>query len=85
MMLLLYSDGLRVVITTANLIIQDWDQKTQGYEHLSLLCNIHNVIKFWFDAINKFNIQASTGWGIVGEGLPKHYISMLPSLLLLVQ
>ncbi|XP_031555938.1 tyrosyl-DNA phosphodiesterase 1-like [Actinia tenebrosa] len=30
MMLLLYSDGLRVVITTANLIIQDWDQKTQG-------------------------------------------------------
>ena len=30
MMLLLYTEGLRVVITTANLIHSDWDQKTQG-------------------------------------------------------
>lgn len=30
MMLLLYSDGMRVVITTANLIPTDWAQKTQG-------------------------------------------------------
>ena len=31
MMLLLYTEGMRVVITTANLIHMDWDQKTQGY------------------------------------------------------
>ncbi|XP_052269374.1 tyrosyl-DNA phosphodiesterase 1-like isoform X3 [Dreissena polymorpha] len=30
MMLLLYEDGLRVVIHTSNLIEQDWHQKTQG-------------------------------------------------------
>ena len=30
MMLLLYKNGLRVVIHTANLIPKDWDQKTQG-------------------------------------------------------
>ena len=30
MMLLLYSTGMRIVITTANLISKDWDQKTQG-------------------------------------------------------
>lgn len=30
MMFLLYKEGLRVVITTANLIAMDWDQKTQG-------------------------------------------------------
>ncbi|XP_065052558.1 tyrosyl-DNA phosphodiesterase 1-like isoform X2 [Rhopilema esculentum] len=30
MMFLLYNDGLKVVIHTANLIEQDWDQKTQG-------------------------------------------------------
>jgi hypothetical protein len=30
MMLLLYAEGLRVVITTANLIHADWDKKTQG-------------------------------------------------------
>ncbi|RMX36701.1 hypothetical protein pdam_00015830, partial [Pocillopora damicornis] len=30
MMLLLYKEGLKVVITTANLIAMDWDQKTQG-------------------------------------------------------
>ena len=31
MMLLLYKEGIKVVITTANLIPMDWDQKTQGY------------------------------------------------------
>lgn len=31
MMFLLYKNGLRVVIHTANLIHQDWHQKTQGY------------------------------------------------------
>lgn len=30
MMLLLYTEGLRVVIHTANLIDRDWFQKTQG-------------------------------------------------------
>merc|ERR1719494_897389 len=30
MMFLLYSTGLRVVITTGNMIKMDWDQKTQG-------------------------------------------------------
>ena len=30
MMFLLYKEGLRVVIHTANLIDKDWDQKTQG-------------------------------------------------------
>jgi tyrosyl-DNA phosphodiesterase-1 len=30
MMLLLYDEGMRVIIHTANLIPQDWDQKTQG-------------------------------------------------------
>lgn len=30
MMLLLYEDGMRVVIHTANMVEQDWDQKTQG-------------------------------------------------------
>eukprot|EP00794_Sanderia_malayensis_P003741 gene3741-4263_t len=30
MMFLLYDDGLRVIIHTANLVEQDWDQKTQG-------------------------------------------------------
>uniref|UniRef100_H2Y640 Tyrosyl-DNA phosphodiesterase 1 n=1 Tax=Ciona savignyi TaxID=51511 RepID=H2Y640_CIOSA len=31
MMLLLYKAGLRVVILTANLLAQDWGQKTQGF------------------------------------------------------
>ena len=30
-MLLLYDDGLRVVIHTANLVEGDWARKTQGY------------------------------------------------------
>ena len=30
-MFLLYEHGMRVVIHTANLIEQDWNQKTQGY------------------------------------------------------
>ena len=33
-MLLLYTEGMRVVITTANLIERDWDQKTQGYVYV---------------------------------------------------
>ena len=32
MMLLLYNDGLRVVIHTANLVDGDWAKKTQGYD-----------------------------------------------------
>ena len=31
MMFLLYEEGLRIVVHTANLIEKDWDQKTQGY------------------------------------------------------
>ena len=31
MMLLHYSDGIRVVISTANLIAQDWNKKSQGF------------------------------------------------------
>ena len=34
MMLLLYDNGLRVVIHTANLVDGDWAQKTQGYQCL---------------------------------------------------
>ena len=30
MMILKYAEGLRVAITTANLIAHDWHQKTQG-------------------------------------------------------
>lgn len=30
MMLLLFNNGMRVIIHTANLIEKDWDQKTQG-------------------------------------------------------
>jgi len=38
MMLLLYDDGLRVVIHTANLVDGDWAKKTQGYDlHLLAL------------------------------------------------
>ena len=37
MMFLLYKEGLRIVITTANLIARDWDQKTQGYRNNHLL------------------------------------------------
>ena len=37
MMLLLYKEGLKVVITTANLIAMDWDQKTQGY--IKIICS----------------------------------------------
>ena len=36
MMFLLYKEGLRVVITTANLIAMDWDQKTQGYINIQI-------------------------------------------------
>ncbi len=36
MMLLRYESGMRVIIHTANLIAKDWDQKTQGYNTLSL-------------------------------------------------
>ena len=35
MMLLAYTEGMRVVIHTANLIPKDWDQKTQGYDYAS--------------------------------------------------
>ena len=37
-MLLLYEEGLRVVIHTANLISADWHQKTQGYDELLHSC-----------------------------------------------
>ena len=49
-MFLLYSNGLRVVIHTSNLIERDWHQKTQGQEYIYLL-NIHNVI------LKKINYQ----------------------------
>jgi len=35
-MMLLYDDGLRVVIHTANLVDGDWAQKTQGYVYMHL-------------------------------------------------
>ena len=31
MMLLQYTNGLRIVIHTANLVPDDWEEKTQGY------------------------------------------------------
>ena len=37
-MLLLYEEGLRVVIHTSNLIREDWHQKTQGFVGL---CSFH--------------------------------------------
>ena len=43
MMLLLYKEGLKVVITTANLIAMDWDQKTQGY--IKIICSEFFLIK----------------------------------------
>lgn len=36
-MLLLYEEGLRVVIHTSNLIHADWHQKTQGFVGFCLL------------------------------------------------
>jgi hypothetical protein len=44
-MLLLYSEGLRVVIHTANLIEGDWDQKTQGCVFCAALLVILKLIK----------------------------------------
>jgi len=39
MMLLLYGNGLRVVVHTANLVDGDWAQKTQGCVCISVcLC-----------------------------------------------
>ncbi|KAH0502407.1 Tyrosyl-DNA phosphodiesterase 1 [Microtus ochrogaster] len=43
MMLLLYEEGLRVVIHTSNLIREDWHQKTQGSE--------------WIDAIQEHDLS----------------------------
>ena len=43
MMLLLYKEGLKVVITTANLIAMDWDQKTQGY--IKIICSEFFLMK----------------------------------------
>lgn len=37
-MLLLYEEGLRVVIHTSNLIHEDWHQKTQGCVGFRSLC-----------------------------------------------
>ena len=36
MMFLLYTNGMRVVIHTANLVAKDWDRKTQGYVHVCI-------------------------------------------------
>ena len=47
MMFLLYKEGLRVVIHTANLIHKDWDQKTQGSalssQHILILISLYSV------------------------------------------
>jgi len=40
MMLLLYNDGLRIVIHTANLVDGDWAQKTQGYVCICVLVHL---------------------------------------------
>lgn len=46
-MLLLYEEGLRVVIHTSNLIHADWHQKTQGFVGFCLLhgsgCGWHSL------------------------------------------
>lgn len=44
MMLLLYEDGMRVVIHTANMVEQDWDQKTQGYVDICLTFRWRNIL-----------------------------------------
>lgn len=41
-MILQYTEGLRVVIHTANLVAKDWDQKTQGYKEDSHVTPIIN-------------------------------------------
>jgi len=46
MMLLLYDDGLRVVIHTANLVDGDWAKKTQGYEQYAFITP-HMCVKQW--------------------------------------
>ena len=51
MMLLLYDDGLRVVIHTANLVDGDWAKKTQGYDlHLIAL------------HVSQLSLLSSVGW-----------------------
>ena len=57
MMILKYAEGLRVAITTANLIAHDWHQKTQGrdrenddgqfpyFAYCSLVNSLHFVIQ----------------------------------------
>ena len=57
MMLLLYTEGIRVVITTANLIHNDWDKKTQGYlsfRHLPLYLLNNFIAQFNFAEIETF-------------------------------
>jgi len=50
-MLLLYDDGLRVVIHTANLVDGDWAKKTQGYDlHLIAL------------HVSQLSLLSSVGW-----------------------
>ncbi|XP_020608850.1 tyrosyl-DNA phosphodiesterase 1-like [Orbicella faveolata] len=45
MMLLLYKEGIKVVITTANLIAMDWDQKTQGYRLFPTVDNVRQSLE----------------------------------------
>jgi len=51
MMLLLYDDGLRVVIHTANLVDGDWAKKTQGY-------GLHRIALH----VGQLSLLSSVGW-----------------------
>ena len=53
MMLLLYDDGLRVVIHTANLVDGDWAQKTQGY-----VCAFNFIILYRCQAVRQIDIAS---------------------------
>jgi len=50
-MLLLYDDGLRVVIHTANLVDGDWAKKTQGY-------GLHRIALH----VGQLSLLSSVGW-----------------------
>lgn len=54
MMLLLYKEGIKVVITTANLIAMDWDQKTQGYNWLNVY--LYSTLFYIFYVLNSLSV-----------------------------
>ncbi|KAL4238825.1 tyrosyl-DNA phosphodiesterase 1 [Mactra antiquata] len=54
MMLLLYDNGLRIVIHTSNLIQQDWHQKTQGMWISPIFPKLSDISKDKGDSVTNF-------------------------------